>query len=83
LTSIKKYFIDNINKRVTLILDDWELATSSTSISTRILNLKEYLQKDLEAFYDKVHFRGQYEGDVQIFMFIDQNFNNKNKKSII
>jgi hypothetical protein len=57
LTTIRKYVGDNIKKRVTLILDDWELATSSTSISTRILNLKEYLQKDLENdehFYKEV-----------------------------
>jgi hypothetical protein len=57
LTTIRKYVGDNIKKRVTLILDIWELDTSSTSISTRILNLKEYLQKDLENdehFYKEV-----------------------------
>jgi hypothetical protein len=48
LKTIIKYVGDNIKNRVTLILDIWELETSSTNISTRISNLKEYLQKDLE-----------------------------------
>jgi hypothetical protein len=48
LTTIRKYVGDNIKKRVTLILDIWELASSSTTLSMRILNFKEYLQKDLE-----------------------------------
>jgi exosome complex RNA-binding protein Rrp4 len=57
LTTITNCVGDNINKVVTLILDDWELDISSTSISTRILNLKECLQKDLENdehFYKEV-----------------------------
>jgi hypothetical protein len=48
LTDIRKYVCYNMKKRATLILDIWELATSSTTLSTRILNFKEYLQKDLE-----------------------------------
>jgi hypothetical protein len=31
-----------------LILEIWELTTNSTTLSTRVLQLKEYLQKDLE-----------------------------------
>jgi hypothetical protein len=57
LTTIRKYVGDNIKKRVTLIFDIWELATSSTTLSTRILNFKEYLQKYLENdehFYKEV-----------------------------
>jgi phage-related protein len=55
--TIIKYVGDNIKKRITLIIDIWELATSSTTLSTRILNFKEYLQKDLENdehFYKEV-----------------------------
>jgi hypothetical protein len=48
LTTIRKYAANNINKRVILNLDDREVATSSTSVSVMILNIKEYLQKDLE-----------------------------------
>jgi hypothetical protein len=57
LTTIRKYIGDNIQKRISLILEIWELATSSTTLSSRILNFKEYLQKDLdndEHFYKEV-----------------------------
>jgi hypothetical protein len=50
LLFIIKYVRDDIKKRVTLILDIWEPKTNSTSISTRISNLKEYLQKELENY---------------------------------
>lgn len=47
LTRIIKCVSNNINKRINIILEDWELHTSSTTITSRISNLKEYLQKDL------------------------------------
>jgi hypothetical protein len=48
LKNIKKYVGDNIKNNATLILDIWEVTTSSTTLSARILNLKEYIQNDLE-----------------------------------
>jgi hypothetical protein len=54
---VRKYIGDNIQKMIALILEIWELATSSTTLSTRIVHFKEYLQKDLEndeSFYKEV-----------------------------
>jgi len=46
--SVKKSVGDNIQKMIALILEIWELATISTTLSTRVFHFKEYLQKDLE-----------------------------------
>jgi hypothetical protein len=57
IDNVRKYIGDNIQKRIALILEIWELATSSTTLSTRVLHFKEYLQKDLEndeSFYKEV-----------------------------
>jgi hypothetical protein len=48
LTNVRKYVGDNTHKRITLILEIWELLTNSTTISTRVFHFKEYLQKVLE-----------------------------------
>jgi hypothetical protein len=48
LNTVRKYIGDNILEMIALILEIWELATSSTTLSTRIVHFKEYLQKDLE-----------------------------------
>jgi hypothetical protein len=57
LENYQRYIGDNIQKRIALIIEIWELATSSTTLSSRILNFKEYLQKELdndEKFYNEV-----------------------------
>jgi hypothetical protein len=57
LMVVRKYIGDNIKRRIALILEIWELATNSTTLSTRVLHFKEYLQKDLEndeIFYKEV-----------------------------
>jgi hypothetical protein len=48
LLVVRKYVGDDIQKRIYLILEIWELAQSSTSFSTRIVYRREYLQKYLE-----------------------------------
>jgi hypothetical protein len=49
LQTVRKYDGDAIHKRIDIIQDIWELAQSIiASFSSRILNFKEYLQKDLE-----------------------------------
>jgi hypothetical protein len=48
LQAIRKYVGDEIQKRIDLIQEIWELAQSSTNFAARITNFKEYLQKDLE-----------------------------------
>jgi hypothetical protein len=48
LMVVIKYIGDSIKRRISLILEIWELATNSTTLSTRVLHFKEYLQKDLE-----------------------------------
>jgi hypothetical protein len=45
---VRKHIGDIIKRRIALILETWELATNSTTLSTRVLHFKEYLQKDLE-----------------------------------
>jgi hypothetical protein len=57
LTTIRQYIGENIQKIIALIFEIWELGTSSTILSSRITNFKEYLQKDLdsdEKFYKEV-----------------------------
>jgi hypothetical protein len=53
LMTVIKYTRDQIHKMIALILEIWELATSSTALSTRVLHFKEYLQND-EIFYKEV-----------------------------
>jgi hypothetical protein len=48
LVAVRKYIGDSIKKIIALILEIWELATSSTTFSTRVFHFKEYLQKYLE-----------------------------------
>jgi len=46
--ALRKYNGDNIKIRIALILEIWELATNSTTLSTRVFHFKEYVQNDLE-----------------------------------
>jgi hypothetical protein len=48
LATIRKYVGDNIQKRISLILETWELATNSVSLGSRITHFRKYLQVDLE-----------------------------------
>jgi len=48
LIAIRRYIGENIQKTITLIFEIWKLGTSSTILSSRITNFKEYLQKDLD-----------------------------------
>jgi hypothetical protein len=48
LQVVRKYVGDAIQKRIDIIQEIWELAQSIASVSSRIQNFKEYLQKDLE-----------------------------------
>jgi hypothetical protein len=48
LASIRRYVSENIQKRMSLILETWELTTSFVSIGSRMKNFKQYLQEDLE-----------------------------------
>jgi hypothetical protein len=57
LMASRKYIGDNIKRRIALILEIWELARNSTTLSTRVLHFKEHLQKYLEndeRFYKEV-----------------------------
>jgi hypothetical protein len=49
LIVITQYIRENIQKRIALIFEIWELGTSSTILSSRITNFKSYLQKDLDS----------------------------------
>jgi hypothetical protein len=48
LVSIRRYVRENIQKRMSLILETWELATSFVSLGSRMTNFRQYLQVDLE-----------------------------------
>jgi hypothetical protein len=52
--SIRRYVGENIQKRMSLILETWELTTIFVSLGSRITNFRKYLQVDLgndEFFY--------------------------------
>jgi hypothetical protein len=48
LAAIRRYVGENIQKRMSLILETWELATSFVSLGSRMTNFRQYLQADLE-----------------------------------
>jgi hypothetical protein len=53
---IRKYVAENINKRLSIILEAWEIVIDSGVMTGKICSLREYLQKDLqndEHFYKK------------------------------
>ena len=53
---MRQYIGENIKKLISLIFEIWKLGTSSTILSSRITNFKEYLQTDLnndEIFYQQ------------------------------
>jgi hypothetical protein len=57
LIAIRQYIRENIQKKIALIFEIWELGTSSTILSSRITTFKEYLQNELdsdEKFYKEV-----------------------------
>jgi hypothetical protein len=54
LTAIKRYVSENIQKRMSLIVETWELTTSFVSLGLRLTNFRQYLQANLkndEEFY--------------------------------
>jgi hypothetical protein len=48
LTVVRRYVRENIKKRMSLILHTWELVNSFVSLGSRIINLRQYLEADLE-----------------------------------
>jgi hypothetical protein len=48
LAAIRRYVGDNIQKRMSLILETWELATNFVSLGSRMTHFRQYLQADLE-----------------------------------
>jgi hypothetical protein len=56
LIVVRRYFGENIKKRMSLILEAWELDNSYVSLGLRTTNLRQYLQADLEN--DEELFRG-------------------------
>jgi hypothetical protein len=57
LVAARHYIKENIKKRMSLILETWELANSFVSLGSKIQNFREYLQVDLnndEGFYKDV-----------------------------
>jgi hypothetical protein len=47
LTATRHFVEENIKKRMSLILDTWDLEKSFSSLGLRIQNTKEYLNKDI------------------------------------
>jgi hypothetical protein len=47
LAAIRRYIGENIKKRMSLILETWDLASSFVSLGSKIQNFREYLQADL------------------------------------
>jgi len=57
LATIRRYVSDSIQKRISLIIENWELGTSFISLSFRLTHFRKYLQVDLEndeEFYEGV-----------------------------
>jgi hypothetical protein len=57
LVAVRHYIGENIKKRMSLILETWDLASSFVSLGSKIQNFREYLQSDLkndEGFYKDV-----------------------------
>jgi len=48
LDVVRRYVGENIKKRMSLILEAWETASSFVSLGSRITNLKQYLQANIE-----------------------------------
>jgi hypothetical protein len=48
LTATRHFVEENIKKRMSLILNTWDLAKSFSSLGVRIQNTKEYLNADIE-----------------------------------
>jgi hypothetical protein len=48
LVAIKRYVGENIKKIMSLVLETWELANNFISLGSRMTNLRQYLQADLE-----------------------------------
>jgi hypothetical protein len=57
LVAVRHYIGENIKKRMSLILETWDLASNFVSLGSKIQNFREYLQADLkndEGFYKDV-----------------------------
>jgi hypothetical protein len=48
LVAVRRYVGENIKKRMSLVLETWELANNFISLGSRMTNLRQYLQVDLE-----------------------------------
>jgi len=48
IVAIKRYVGENIKKRMSLILEEWELVNIFVSLGSKITNLRQYLQENLE-----------------------------------
>jgi hypothetical protein len=65
LDVVKRYVGKNIEKKMSLILETWELVNSFISLALKMMNLKQFLQLDLE---NDEEF---YKGEITTFFFIN------------
>jgi hypothetical protein len=61
LVAIRRYVDDNIQKKMSSILETWELVTSFVSLGSRITHFGQYLQANLETNEEF------YKGDISTF----------------
>jgi hypothetical protein len=62
LSGVRLYVVENINKRLEIISQAWEVGTSLWNLSQRITSFIEYLKKYLE------HDEGFYNNEVKNFI---------------
>jgi hypothetical protein len=62
LSGVRLYVTENINKRLDIISEAWEVSTSLRNLSQWITTFMEYLQKDLE--HDELF----YKNDLSTFV---------------
>jgi hypothetical protein len=57
LATVKRFFGENIKKRMSLVLEAWDVGNNIISFGSRLINLREYLHDDFtneEGFYKDV-----------------------------
>jgi hypothetical protein len=57
LDVVKRYVGKNIEKKMSLILETWKLVNSFISLALKMMNLKQFLQLDLEN--DEEFYKGE------------------------
>jgi hypothetical protein len=62
LSGVRLYVAENINKRLKIISQVWEVGTNLRSLCQRITRFTEYLKRDLE------HDEGFYNNEVKKFI---------------